>query len=285
MRDIRGDLQDRASFLEEQISTAQAQFEKRLEHLNQEHQAKIVDLESALEAVTTLMEREYQMLSTAPAQDERPRQVPAAAAERRPTPEQYRRPQEPEPQRRTAAEAEPPRRPAAEAEPPYRLAAEDEYRGRPEREAYRQPPRAEIQPQRVPHAAEAEPQPQHRPAAERLHEQDQEPRPAAPQVYRGAPATSAHEGGRPADRQSQAPQQPPLADFLIRKLSEMGAMSLDELCHLAVREGYFADGEIADRSVYVTLMNVAKAGFIRQQPNGTFAPATVMDTIRLRRAI
>src|SRR5680860_1828998 len=30
MRDIRGDLQDRASFLEEQISAAQTQFEKRL---------------------------------------------------------------------------------------------------------------------------------------------------------------------------------------------------------------------------------------------------------------
>jgi hypothetical protein len=283
MRDIRGDLQDRASFLEEQISAAQAQFEKRLEHLNQEHQAKIVDLESALEAVTTLMEREYQMLGTAPAQDERSRQAPAAAPERHQTSEQYRRPQESEPQRRTTAEAEPPRRPVNEAQPHDRPAAEAEYRGRPEQEAYRQPSAAEIEPQRGPHAAEAEPQ--HRPAAERPREHDQEPRPAAPQVYRRGPAASAHEGERPADRQSQAPQQPPLADFLIRKLSEMGAMSLDELCHLAVREGYFADGEIADRGVYVTLMNVAKAGFIRQQPNGTFAPATVMDTIRLRRAI
>jgi hypothetical protein len=65
----------------------------------------------------------------------------------------------------------------------------------------------------------------------------------------------------------------------------MGAMTLDELCQLAVQEGYFTDGEIADRGVQVTLMNIVKAGFIRQQTNGTFAPATVMDTIRLRRAI
>ena len=81
------------------------------------------------------------------------------------------------------------------------------------------------------------------------------------------------------------PQHPPLADFLIRKLGEIGAMTLDDLCHLAVQEGYFAPGEIADRGVHVTLMNVVKAGFIRQLPNGTFATATVMDTIRLRRAI
>ena len=81
------------------------------------------------------------------------------------------------------------------------------------------------------------------------------------------------------------PQHPPLADFLIRKLGEIGAMTLDDLCHLAVQEGYFAPGEIADRGVHVTLMNVVMAGFIRQLPNGTFTTTTVMDTIRLRRAI
>ena len=62
-------------------------------------------------------------------------------------------------------------------------------------------------------------------------------------------------------------------------------MTLEDLCQFAVREGYFAEGENPGRSVQVTLMNVVKAGFIRQLPNGTFAPATVMDTIRLRRAI
>jgi len=52
-----------------------------------------------------------------------------------------------------------------------------------------------------------------------------------------------------------------------------------------VQDGYFAEGDNVERGVHVTLMNVAKAGFIRQLPNGAFAPATVMDTIRLRRAI
>ena len=84
---------------------------------------------------------------------------------------------------------------------------------------------------------------------------------------------------------AKASQPQPLADFLLRKLGEIGAMTLDDLCHHAVQEGYFADGEITERGVHITLMNVVKAGFIRQLPNGTFAPATVMDTIRLRRAI
>jgi len=115
---------------------------------------------------------------------------------------------------------------------------------------------------------------------------ENEHRPVAPQVYRRPPAAAAAqepEQRRPVAMAGQQP--PPLADFLIRKLSEIGAMTLDDLCHVAVQEGYFAEGEIADRAVHVTLTNVAKAGFIRQLPNGSFAPATVMDTIRLRRAI
>lgn len=242
MRDIRGDLQDRASFLEEQINAVQAQFEQRLEQLNREHQAKIEDLESALGAVTTLMEREYERLGKAPAHDARPHDAPAAKADRHQTPEQYRRPQEEEPQRRPSVEAQ--------AEP------QAEYRGRPESELYHQPPRAETEQPRYP-AREAEP-------------------------YR-RPLAPTRDGERREHRQT--PPQPPLADFLIRKLTEMGSLTFNELCHLAVQEGYFANGGIADRDVHIALTNVVKAGFIRQQSNGTFAPATVMDTIRLRRAI
>ena len=62
-------------------------------------------------------------------------------------------------------------------------------------------------------------------------------------------------------------------------------MSRDDLRRLAVQEGYFADGENAERGVHTTLINVVKAGLIRQLPNGNFAPATVLDTIRMRRAI
>ncbi len=109
---------------------------------------------------------------------------------------------------------------------------------------------------------QAHPQPHIQP---QIHIQAQAPQPQAPQAQ-------------------QQPHQP-LADFLIRKLGEVGAMSRDDLRRLAVQEGYFADGETAERGVHTTLINVVKAGLIRQLPNGNFAPATVLDTIRMRRAI
>jgi len=37
MRDIRGDLQDRANLLEQQIDAAQGQFDKLIEQLTLEH--------------------------------------------------------------------------------------------------------------------------------------------------------------------------------------------------------------------------------------------------------
>ena len=45
MRDIRNDLQDRASLLEEQINAAEAQFEKLAEQLRTEHEGELEDLE------------------------------------------------------------------------------------------------------------------------------------------------------------------------------------------------------------------------------------------------
>lgn len=168
-------------------------------------------------------------------------------------------------------------------------APEAEYQRRPSPEAeqtYRRQAAVEQQRRQAPMPA-PEANYERRPAPMPAPEPEEERRPVAPQVYRRPPPTQEAEQRRPAvaAQQPQRPPQPPLADFLLRKLSETGAMSLDELCHHAVQEGYFADGEIADRGVHVTLMNVAKAGFIRQLPNGAFAPATVMDTIRLRRAI
>ena len=52
-----------------------------------------------------------------------------------------------------------------------------------------------------------------------------------------------------------------------------------------MQEGYFGDADTADRGVHATLINIVKAGLIRQLPNGNFAPATMLDTIRLRRAM
>src|SRR5262245_16684973 len=181
MRDIRGDLQDRASLLEEQINAHEAQFEKLVTQIRAEHEAKLEDLRAEFDAVTKLLELEQRRLDNAP-------QAPKAA----------------------------PVQPAAQAVP--------------------QPSLQSVTPQ-------------------------------------------AHQGiHQPAQQPAPAPQPLPLNDFLVRKLNEVGAMSRDDLRRLSLQEGYFGDVESADRGVQVALFNVVKAGFIRQLPNGNFAPATVLDT-------
>ncbi|HET9273123.1 MAG TPA: hypothetical protein VFO09_02520 [Methyloceanibacter sp.] len=187
MRDIRGDLQDRAALLEEQINAHEAQFDKLIDQLKREHDQRLEDLKTELEAVNRLLELELRRLETAP----------SAAM----------------------------------------------------REQVHHAPRQDV----TRHA------PQHAPQHPAQH----------------------------VPHQAQAPAQPqlPLADFLIRKLNEAGAMSRDDLRRFSLQEGYFADAESADRGVHSTLLNVVKAGLIRQLPNGNFAPATVLDTIRLRRAM
>jgi len=177
MRDIRGDLQDRATLVEERIKAQEAQFENLIEQLKKEQDTRLTDLRGELEAVNRLMELECRRFEAA-----------AAAGQRAQAPEQ------------------------AAAQAPH-------------------------QPQQ-----HAQAQPQHQP-------------------------------------------QQPLADFLIRTLNEAGLMARDDLRHLALQEGYFADADTADRGVHATLINVVKAGLVRQLPNGSFAPATVLDTIRLRRAM
>jgi hypothetical protein len=51
MRDIRGDLQERANLLEEQISAVQGQFDRRIDQLKREHETRLKDLKSALDTV------------------------------------------------------------------------------------------------------------------------------------------------------------------------------------------------------------------------------------------
>jgi len=191
MRDIRGDLQDRANLLEEQINAHEAQFEKLIDQLKREHDQRLEDLKAELDAVNRLLDLELRRLETAP----------AASA---PMPE--------------------PMYPASR------------------------------------HA------PQHAQPVQHAQSQMHAPQPQAPQP--------------------QVPQpQVPLADFLVRRLNEAGAMSRDDLRRLSLQEGYFLDAESADRGVHTTLLSVVKSGLIRQLPNGNFAPATVLDTIRLRRAM
>ena len=183
MRDIRGDLQDRAGLLEEQINAHEAQFDKLIEQLKREHDTRLEDLKAEFEAVNRLLEVELRRIATAPAAPKM----------------QVREP--------------------------------------------------------VHHAT-------HLPAQH-----------------------SSHQPAQHAAHQSQSQPQQPLADFLVRKLNEVGAMARDDLRRLALQEGYFVDADSADRGVHTTLLNVVKAGLIRQLPNGNFAPATVLDTIRLRRAM
>jgi hypothetical protein len=191
MRDIRGDLQDRASLLEEQINAHEAQFDKLLEQLRAEHESRLEDLKTEFAAVTKLMELEHRRLSNVPS---------------------------------------------------------------------------------APKAAVAQPAPQaaHQGSHQTAHQ---------------AAHPSAHQPSHQSAHQPAPQPQQPLADFLVRKLNEVGAMSRDDLRRLAMQEGYFADADTAERGVHATLLNVVKAGLIRQLPNGNFAPATVLDTIRLRRAM
>jgi len=65
MRDIRGDLQDRASLIEKQISAEQAQFEKVVEQLKLEHKSRLKNPLAELEAVRLLMDVEIRRLTKA----------------------------------------------------------------------------------------------------------------------------------------------------------------------------------------------------------------------------
>ena len=194
MRDIRGDLQDRAALLEEQLNAHEAQFEKLIEQIKREHDQRLEDLKTELEAVNRLLDLELRRIETAPATQSAPAREPV----------------------------------------------------------HREP---------VHHVARHAPQhtPPHQAAAHAPHQPPAHTQAAQPQV--------------------------PLADFLVRKLNEAGAMSRDDLRRFSLQEGYFVDAESADRGVHTTLLSVVKAGLIRQLPNGNFAPASVLDTIRLRRAM
>jgi hypothetical protein len=54
---------------------------------------------------------------------------------------------------------------------------------------------------------------------------------------------------------------------------------------LASKEGYFSDAESADRGVHAALVSLHRNEQIRQLQDGTFAPATLAQTVRFRRAM
>jgi hypothetical protein len=80
MRDIRADLQERVKLLDDQIGAAQAQFDKFLEQIKSEHEARVKDLKAELEAVNHLLAIEHRRHGGAvpapKAQAESPRSAP-----------------------------------------------------------------------------------------------------------------------------------------------------------------------------------------------------------------
>jgi|SoiMethySBSTD1v2_1073268.scaffolds.fasta_scaffold1192190_1 hypothetical protein len=82
-----------------------------------------------------------------------------------------------------------------------------------------------------------------------------------------------------------APLKLSLADFVVRRLNEIGAMSSDDLCALAIEEGYLPDLQSAGKALSATLTDLVRQERIRELPDGTFAPITLSEVIRLRRVI
>ena len=76
-----------------------------------------------------------------------------------------------------------------------------------------------------------------------------------------------------------------LADLFMRRLNETGQLSKKELVDLAVKEGFFPDAEHANQGVHPMLVNMLRSELIRELPDGTLAPPTLSQTIKLRRVV
>jgi hypothetical protein len=173
MRDIRSDLQDRASLLEEQINSTKAQFESLVEQLRAEHESKLADLKVESDAVNRLLEVEQRRLADVPVT---PAPIQATNLE---------------PQLSTQAHSLLPHQ--------------------------HTPAQAMAQPHIQTHGqSHAQPHMQSRPQYQAQH--------AQPDSHFQQPA---------AELVQQ--QQQPLADLLVCKLNEQGAMSRDDLKHVALQ--------------------------------------------------
>ena len=77
MRDIRGDLQERAFLVDEQIRAAAAHFDKAIQQLQTERDARIADLKEGLAMIAKFMEFEERLLhNTPPATPASPHKTP-----------------------------------------------------------------------------------------------------------------------------------------------------------------------------------------------------------------
>jgi hypothetical protein len=76
-----------------------------------------------------------------------------------------------------------------------------------------------------------------------------------------------------------------LADRFMRKLNDSGPMSREELVNMAVKDGFFPDAESAVQGVHPMLVSLLQSELIRELENGTFAPPTLSQAIKLRRVV
>ncbi len=90
MRDIRGDLEERAAWLEKQISSAQAHFDMLVERFKAEHESRLKPVRAEFDAVRVLLGGEDRRLGNGAtalkphAEPPQARQRPAAARPRLP---------------------------------------------------------------------------------------------------------------------------------------------------------------------------------------------------------
>jgi len=108
---------------------------------------------------------------------------------------------------------------------------------------------------------------------------------SAPQAQQGAGPQAAPQSPQGEQQAQQQTQPLQLGDLLLRTLGDGGSLTKEELRDRAVQDGYFPDADAAARGVYATLFNLVRGGRMRQLPDGTFGALTVMDTIRLRKAM
>jgi hypothetical protein len=69
------------------------------------------------------------------------------------------------------------------------------------------------------------------------------------------------------------------------KLGKEGSMWREQLGDLAVKEGFFPDVGSAVQAIHPMLVKLLQSEPIRELPNGTFAPPTLSQTIKLRRVV
>lgn len=93
----------------------------------------------------------------------------------------------------------------------------------------------------------------------------------SPKVHQSA-------GGSPQTKlPNHAQPQARILDILIQKLRNEGPVSCEDLHHWAIREGYLNNNDAVGAALHRALTETARAGLIRQLPDGTFTASAIRD--------